>query len=414
MHTSPGMPRPLTEMPCPVDRSEFPLLLRNADLIYFDNAATTQKPACVLDAERAYYETVNANVHRAQHRLAVAATEAFEAARATVAKFIHAADANEIVFTRGTTEAINLLAQSWGRMHLGEGDEILLTELEHHTNIVPWQLLAQQTGAVIRAVRILPDGALDLAHFHALLSSRTRLVACTMASNAIGTIPPVKEIIAAAHAQGAKVLLDAAQAVPHQPLNVQALNADFCVFSGHKVYGPTGIGVLWARYDILASMPPWQGGGEMIEQVSFTGTTFALPPARFEAGTPPIAQAVGLSAALNWLMSQDRHAIAAHEAALRKQLLSGVRALPGVQVFGVEQQAAPLLAMTFKQVHPFDVAQFLDVRDIAVRVGSHCAQPLLAALQVPALLRVSFAAYNTPDEVDRFLCALSETLEMLA
>ena len=414
MHTSPGMPRPRTEMPCPVDRSEFPLLQCNSELIYFDNAATTQKPACVLDAERVFYETANANVHRAQHRLAVAATEAFEAARATVAKFIHAADVNEIVFTRGTTEAINLLAQSWGRMQLGAGDEILLTELEHHANIVPWQLLAQQTGAVIRAVRILPDGMLDLAHFYSLISARTRLVACTLASNAIGTIPPVKEIIDAAHAQGAKVLLDAAQAVAHQPLDMQVLGVDFCVFSGHKVYGPTGIGVLWARYEILESMPPWQGGGEMIDQVSFTRTTYALPPARFEAGTPPIAQAVGLSAALNWLMNQDRHAIAAHETALRKQLRTGVHALSGVQIFGVEQDVAPLLAMTFAQAHPFDVAQFLDTRDIAVRVGSHCAQPLLAALQVPALLRVSFAAYNTSDEVDRFLRALTETLEILA
>lgn len=399
---------------CPVERASFPLLARNPGLVYFDNAATSQKPACVLDAERAYYETANANVHRAAHRLAVAATEAFEGARATVARFLNAANPDEIVFTRGTTEAINLVAQSWGRANLRAGDEILLTELEHHANIVPWQLLAQQTGAVIRAVRVQTDGTLDLAHFHELLSARTRLVGCTLASNAIGTVPPVAQIIAAAHAQGAKVLLDAAQAVAHQQVDVQQLGADFCVFSGHKVYGPTGIGALWCRREILEAMPPWQGGGEMIDQVSFAGSTFAPAPARFEAGTPPIAQAVGLAAALDWLMAQDRMAIARHENGLRERLEAGLGAIPGVQVFGTAPDKAPLTAMTFTQAHPYDVAQFLDARDIAVRVGSHCAQPLLAALGVPALLRVSFAAYNTPDEVARFLAALPEILELLA
>ncbi|MBS1154635.1 MAG: cysteine desulfurase [Proteobacteria bacterium] len=399
---------------CPVERADFPLLARNPGLIYFDNAATAQKPACVLDAERAYYETANANVHRAAHRLAVAATEAFEGARATVARFLNATNPDEIVFTRGTTEAINLVAQSWGRAQLRAGDEILLTELDHHANIVPWQLLAQQTGAVIRAVRVLADGTLDLAHFHELLSPRTRLVGCTLASNAIGTMPPVAQIIAAAHAQGAKVLLDAAQAVAHQVVDVQKLGADFCVFSGHKVYGPTGIGALWCRCEILEAMPPWQGGGEMIDQVSFAGSTFAPAPTRFEAGTPPIAQAVGLAAALDWLMAQDRNAIALHENGLRDRLEAGLGAIPGVQVFGTAPDKVPLTAMTFTQAHPYDVAQFLDARDIAVRVGSHCAQPLLAALGVPALLRVSFAAYNTPEEVDRFLAALPEILELLA
>ncbi|MDR3414235.1 MAG: SufS family cysteine desulfurase [Formivibrio sp.] len=401
-------------IPCPVERANFPLLACNPGLVYFDNAATTQKPACVLDAERVYYETTNANVHRAAHRLAVAATDAFEGARTTVARFLNAASADEIVFTRGATEAINLVAQSWGRTHLRPGDEILLTELEHHANIVPWQLLAQQTGVVIRAVRVLADGALDLVHFHELLSPRTRLVGCTLASNAIGTMPPVAQIVAAAHAQDAMVLLDAAQAVAHQVVDVQMLGADFCVFSGHKVYGPTGIGALWARGEILASMPPWQGGGEMIDQVSFAGSTFASAPARFEAGTPPIAQAVGLAAALDWLMALDRTAIALHENGLRERLEAGLRSIPGVQIFGSGSAKAPLTALAFARAHPFDVAQFLDARDIAVRVGSHCAQPLLAALGVPALLRVSFAAYNTPDEVDQFLAALPEILELLA
>ncbi len=414
MTTAPDLPAPFSDRDSPLRPCEFPLLQRNPGLAYFDNAATTHKPACVLDAERAFYETANANVHRAPHRLAVAATEAFEGARSCVSRFLNAASPDEVVFTRGTTEAINLVAQSWGRAQLKAGDEILLTELEHHANIVPWQLLARDTGVVIRAVRVLPDGSLDLGHFHELLSPRTRLVGCTMASNAIGTRPPLADIVRAAHAAGAKVLLDAAQAVAHQDLDVRQLGADFCVFSGHKVYGPTGIGVLWARAEILAGMPPWQGGGEMIERVSFAGSTFAMPPARFEAGTPPIAQAVGLAAALEWLMRQDRPALAAFENALRERLESGLAAIPGVRLVGKAVDKAPLSALAFAHAHPFDVAQFLDARDIAVRVGHHCAQPLLAALGEPALLRVSLAPYNTAEQIDRFLVVLAETLEMLA
>lgn len=395
-------------------RSEFPLLVHTPDLVYLDNAATMQKPACVLDAERHYYETTNANVHRASHRLAIAATEAFEGARATVARFLNAASAEEIVFTRGTTEAINLVAQSWGHANLGVGDEIILTELEHHANIVPWQFVAQATGAVIRATRIHPDGTLDMAHFHSLLSHRTRLVGCTLASNVIGTMPPIADIIAAAHSRGAKILVDAAQTVAHQPLDLQILDADFCVFSGHKVYGPSGIGALWARAEILDSMPPWQGGGEMIDQVSFTGSTFAPAPARFEAGTPPIAQAIGLAAALEWLTKQDRTALLAHENSLRNRLENGLNHMSGVHIVGQRMDKAPLTALRFTQAHPFDVAQFLDNKNIAVRVGQHCAQPLLRALNESSLLRVSFAAYNTSDEVDRFLDALEETLELLA
>lgn len=413
MTTSQGMTRPPSDLSCPVDRNAFPLLLRNPGLVYLDNAATTQKPACVLDAERHFYETANANVHRAAHRLAVVATQAFEEARAISARFLNANTPDEIVFTRGTTEAINLVAQSWGRAHLHPGDEILLTELEHHANIVPWQLVAQQTGAIVRAVRILQDGSLDLGHFHDQLSPRTKLLGLTLASNAIGTIPPVARMIAAAHEKGARVLLDAAQAVAHQIVDVQALDADFCVFSGHKVYGPTGIGVLWGRGDLLENMPPWQGGGEMIERVSFAGTTFAAPPARFEAGTPPIAQAVGLGSALAWLMSQDRSAIACHENALRERLESGLQRMDGVKCHGGNVAKVAITAITFEHAHPFDVAQFLDAQDIAVRVGSHCAHPLLSALDVPALLRVSFAAYNTHEDVDRFLNVLEETLAWL-
>lgn len=394
-------------------RAEFPLLVRNPSLIYFDNAATMQKPACVLDAERDYYETANANVHRGSHRLAIAATETFERARQTVATFLNASSADEIVFTRGTTEAINLVAQSWGKANLRTGDEILLTELEHHANIVPWQLLAQTTGVVIRATRIHPDGTLDMDYFHSLLSNRTRLVGCTLASNAIGTMPDIAAIIKAAHNCGAKVLLDAAQAVAHQALDIQQLDADFCVFSGHKVYGPTGIGILWSRKEILEAMPPWQGGGEMIDQVSFSGSTFAPSPARFEAGTPSIAQAIGLAAALEWLVSQDRKAMFEHENSLRIRLESGLLNIPAVNIIGSLTSKAPLTAMAFTRAHPFDVAHFLDGRDIATRVGQHCAQPLLKALGQNTLLRASFAAYNTSEEIDRFLLALKETLEML-
>jgi cysteine sulfinate desulfinase/cysteine desulfurase/selenocysteine lyase len=395
-------------------RNDFPLLRANPALAYLDNAATTQKPNCVLESERRFYETANANVHRGTYPLAIAATEAFEGARATAARFLNAGSSAEIVFTRGSTEAINLVAQSWGRSQLHPGDEIILTELEHHANIVPWQFVAAASGATLRPCRILADGTLDMAHFHSLLSSRTRLLAFTLASNAIGTEPAAREMIAAAHAVGARVLLDAAQAVAHRAIDVQELGADFCVFSGHKVYGPTGIGVLWARADLLADMPPWQGGGEMIEEVSFARSTFAPAPGRFEAGTPPIAQAIGLAAAIEWLMQQDRTAIAAHEDSLRRHLEKGLAEIPGVSVIGPAGNKAPLTALHFTHAHPFDVAQFLAEKDIAVRVGQHCAQPLLAALGKTSLLRASFAVYNTKEEVDRFLLDLAEILEWLA
>lgn len=395
-------------------RAEFPLLARQAELIYFDNAATTQKPLCVLDAERAFYESSNANVHRAAYQLAAAATESYEAARAKVAQFIHAAQLDEVVFTRGSTEAINLVAQSWGRSQLRAGDEIILTELEHHANIVPWQMLAQQIGLVIHAVRVRQDGTLDMEHFYSLLSPRTRLLGCTLASNAIGTRPPVAQMIEAAHAHGAKVLLDAAQAIAHGVLDVQALEADFCVFSGHKVYGPTGIGVLWARAELLDAMPPWQGGGEMIERVSFNGTTFAAAPARFEAGTPPIAQAVGLGAALQWLQAQEPSALMRYEQQVHQHFEAGIRQIKGVHIVGEQTDKAPITALAFDAAHPFDVAQFLDARHIAVRVGQHCAHPLLAALGQQNLLRVSFAAYNRMEEVDTFLNALEDIVELLA
>ncbi|KAF0813239.1 Cysteine desulfurase [Andreprevotia sp. IGB-42] len=395
-------------------RADFPLFDHYPDLVYLDNAATTQKPRQVLDAERHFYETANANVHRSSYRLSGLATDAFEGARNTVARFLNAGSADEIIFTRGATEAINLVANSWGSANLKPGDEILVSGYEHHANIVPWQLIAAQTGAIVRAIPVFPDGTLDRTSFLSQLQPQVKLVAITHASNAIGTHLPVLELAAAAHVAGARVLIDGAQAVAHENVDVQALGADFYVFSGHKVYGPTGIGVLYGKAELLADMPPWQGGGDMIDKVSFAGTTFAAPPGRFEAGTPPIAQAVGLAAALDWLSKLDRAALKQHEAHLCALLDAGLRKIPGVRVLGATTERAPLRSLIFDNAHPYDVAQFLDGRDIAVRVGKHCAEPLLDALGVNGTLRVSFAAYNTTADVERFLQALAETLEELA
>lgn len=395
-------------------RAEFPLLASQPELVYLDNAATTQKPLAVLEAERRYYESANANVHRSAHRLAHAATEAFEDARRTVAAFLNAADHSEIVFTRGSTEAINLVAHSWGRSQLQAGDEIIVSALEHHANIVPWQLVTAERGALIVPVPVLANGSLDMAAFAAALSPRTRLVAVTALSNAIGTRPDLPAIIAAAHAVGALVLVDAAQAAAHDVLDVQALAADFMVFSGHKVYGPTGIGVLWGRAALFDTMPPWQGGGEMIERVSFTGTTFNRPPYRFEAGTPPVAQAVGLAAALRWLQQLDRAALAAHEDSLRQRLEAQLVQRDDVTLVGTAAGKGPLTSLAFTHAHPYDVAQFLDARGVAVRVGHHCAQPLLDALNLSSTLRISFSAYNTQRDVDTVLAAIDDTLELLA
>ena len=352
-------------------------------------------------------------MHRGAHRLATAATDAYEGARQIVANFIHAPSHEEIIFTRGTTEAINLVANTWGSS-LSAGEEIILSTLEHHANIVPWQMLAERTGAVLKIIQLDQYGAVDLDHFSSLLSDNTKLVAISHVSNAIGSIQPIKWICEAAHRVGAKVLVDGAQAVAHLTIDVQALGADFYVFSGHKVYGPTGIGVLWVQSNTLNKMPPWQGGGEMIETVSFTSSTYALAPYRFEAGTPAIAQAVGLGAALTWLSHLDRAALLAHENQLRQQLEIGLSLLSGITIHGQSPHKAALTSMTFANAHPYDVAQFLDHRGIAVRVGHHCAQPLLHTLGISGSLRTSFAAYNTQQDVATFLAALNDTLEMLS
>lgn len=390
-------------------RGQFPALAQEVNghpLVYLDNAATTQKPQAVLDAINHYYRADNANVHRAAHALSGRATRAFEDARETVARFINAPLSHEVIWTRGTTEAINLVAQSWGMSELRAGDEIVLSTLEHHANIVPWQLIAQRTGAVIRVVPLDERGDLDMAAYHAMLGPRTRLVSVAHVSNALGTVNPVKEMVAAAKAVGALSLIDGAQAVAHLVVDVQAIGCDFYAFSGHKLYGPTGIGVLWGRTEPLERMPPWQAGGEMIDRVSFSGTTFNTLPFKFEAGTPHIAGAIGLAAAIGFVMEQDKDSLASHEAALTDYLVAGLQQVPGLCLVGEPGQRAGAVSFLLDDIHPQDAATLLDMQGIALRVGHHCAMPLMESLGVGGTMRASLACYNNRDDVDALLAAL--------
>ncbi|MBL0519273.1 cysteine desulfurase [Aeromonas caviae] len=390
-------------------RGQFPALAQEVNghpLVYLDNAATTQKPQAVLDAINHYYRTDNANVHRAAHALSGRATRAFEDARETVAHFINAPRSHEVIWTRGTTEAINLVAQSWGMSELRAGDEIVLSTLEHHANIVPWQLVAQRTGAVIRVIPLDERGDLDIAAYLALLGPRTRLVSVAHVSNALGTVNPVKEMVAAAKAVGALSLIDGAQAVAHLVVDVQAIGCDFYAFSGHKLYGPTGIGVLWSRTELLERMPPWQAGGEMIDRVSFSGTTFNTLPFKFEAGTPHIAGAIGLAAAIDFVMEQDRDSLASHEAALTDYLVASLQQVPGLRLVGEPGQRAGAVSFLLDDIHPQDAATLLDMQGIALRVGHHCAMPLMEVLGIGGTMRASLACYNNRDDVDALLAAL--------
>ncbi|MFM4909929.1 aminotransferase class V-fold PLP-dependent enzyme [Aeromonas dhakensis] len=390
-------------------RSQFPALAQEVNghpLVYLDNAATTQKPQTVLDAINHYYRADNANVHRAAHALSGRATRAFEDARETVARFINAPRSHEVIWTRGTTEAINLMAQSWGISELRAGDEVVLSTLEHHANIVPWQLVAQRTGAVIRVVPLDERGDLDMAAYLAMLGPRTRLVSVAHVSNALGTVNPVEQIVAAAKAVGALTLIDGAQAVAHLEVDVQAIGCDFYAFSGHKLYGPTGIGVLWGRTELLERMPPWQAGGEMIDRVSFSGTTFNSLPFKFEAGTPHIAGAIGLAAAIDFVMEQDRGLLASHEAELTDYLVAGLRQIPGLRLVGEPGQRAGAVSFLLRDIHPQDAATLLDMQGIALRVGHHCAMPLMESLGIGGTLRASLACYNNRDDVDALLAAL--------
>ncbi|MEU2787544.1 SufS family cysteine desulfurase [Streptomyces sp. NPDC007100] len=390
-------------------RRDFPILHRLVNghpLVWLDNGATTQKPRQVIEAVAAFYGSANSNIHRGAHTMARDATALYEAGRAAVADFLGAPSPEEIVFVRGTTEAINLVAQTWGRANLGPGDDILVPVLEHHSDIVPWQQLAAETHARVVPVPLLPDGQIDQFAYSDLLSSRTRLVAVSHASNVLGTVPPVAEMTALAHRYGAKVLVDGAQAVAHFPVDVQAMDADFYAFSGHKLFAPTGIGALYAKPELLASMAPWQGGGNMIESVSFDRTTFAPAPHAFEAGTGHISGVVGLLAALDWLSGFDHEAIAAYEADLLAYARQALAAVPGLQLLGDAPDRIAVLSFTLAGHEPTAVAQALDEGGIAVRSGHHCAQPALAHYGLDSAVRASLALYNTPEEVDRLAASL--------
>ncbi len=383
-------------------RKHFPLI-RDSDQIYLDSAATTQKPVQVLDAVRDYYNAHNANVHRAAHALSEDATNRFENARNAVAGFINAGSSSEIIWTRGTTEAINLVANSYAGSHLKAGDEILITHMEHHSNIVPWQLIAQRTGAIIKAVKVHKNASLDMDDFYRKLGKRTKLVALVHISNATGIINPVEEVIAAAHRTGAVVLLDGAQAVAHQAVDVQALDCDFYAFSGHKMYAPTGIGVLYAKSALLENMPPWQGGGEMIESVSIEKSSYNILPYKFEAGTPNIGGAIGISAAIDFLQQHDRSAIADHEQQLLKLCTSGLKQIEGVHVIGDVENKTSIVSFVMDGLHPQDIGTLLDQQGIAVRTGHHCAQPLMHKLGLPGTVRASMALYNSRAEIENLI-----------
>jgi cysteine desulfurase/selenocysteine lyase len=394
-------------------RQEFPILdqqVHGKPLVYLDNAATAQKPRAILDCLARYYRQDNANVHRAVHQLSERATRAYEEARVKVQRFLHAKESREIIFVRGTTEAINLVAASYGRAYFRSGDEIILSQMEHHSNIVPWQLLCTEKRARLRVVPVNDRGEFLLDKYEKMLSERTRLVAVVHMSNSLGTINPVREIIDLAHRREVPVLLDGAQATAHLPIDVQDLDCDFYAFSGHKVYGPTGIGVLYGKAKLLEAMPPYQGGGDMIKTVSFAGTTYAGLPNKFEAGTPHIAGAIGLGAALDWLQSINREEAAAHEARLLERATARLQEIPGVRIIGTAADKAGILSFVVDQppISALDIGTQLDLEGIAVRTGHHCCQPLMDRFGIPGTVRASFALYNTIDEVDRFADALEK------
>ena len=391
---------------------DFPLIERGTH-VYLDNAATTQKPAAVLDAVRRYYETTNANVHRAAHALSDAATEAFESARADVARWINAASAAEIVWTRGTTEGINLVAQAYGGSALGPGDRVLITELEHHSNIVPWQIICAATGADLAAAKVTADGDIDLDDFEAKLDGATKIVAFGHVSNALGTVNPVQDLIRRARAAGAVTVVDGAQAMAHFRVDVRALGCDFYAFSGHKMYAPTGIGVLYGREALLEAMPPWQSGGEMIEEVRIESTTYARLPFKFEAGTPNIAGAIGLGAAIGYLEEIDTDALAGHESDLLRTATSGLSQVEGIRILGTAPEKGPVLSFLMDGAHPHDVGTLLDQQGVAVRTGHHCAMPLMRRLGIPGTVRASFALYNSATDVERLIAGVHKTRSFL-
>lgn len=396
-------------------RADFPILrsqVNGKPLVYLDNAATTQKPRQVIDRIVRYYTEENSNVHRGVHALSELATEVYESARTTVRKFINAASDREIVFTRGTTEGINLVAYSWGRANLRAGDEIIVSAIEHHSNIVPWQMLCEQTGAKLRVIPMNDIGELLLDEYEALLNERTKLVALIHVSNALGTVNPVREMTRVAHARGAHVLIDGAQAVPHMPVDVRDIDADWYVFSGHKVFGPTGIGVLYGRAKLLEEMPPFEGGGDMILSVTWEKTRYNEIPYKFEAGTPHIEGAVGLAAALDYVTGVGADNIARYESELLAYATERLQQIDRVRIAGTAPHKAGVLSFTIEGIHPHDIGTVVDQEGVAIRTGHHCAQPVMTRLCIPATARASFALYNTKEEVDALAGAIRKTIEL--
>lgn len=396
-------------------REEFPMLartMRGRPLAYLDNANTTQKPRAVLEAERRFYETRYANIHRGVYHLSQEATEAYDAARERVRSFLGASDSKEIVFVRGTTEAMNLVAHGLSAAILSPGDEVVITTLEHHSGIVPWQMACERTGARLRVIPMNDDGGLKMEEADRLLGPKAKVLSLLQVSNALGVVLPVKELAAMARERGIVVVVDGAQAVPHLSVDVPDLGCDFYAFSGHKVYGPTGIGALWGRREWLERIPPWQGGGDMIASVTFEKTTYNEIPAKFEAGTPNLAGAVGLAAALDWLKTLDRAAVEAHERAILDHAVASLSLIPEVRVLGGMRRKVGAISFVVDEIHPHDVGTVLDLEGIAVRAGHHCAQPLMERLGVPATVRASFALYNTVEEVDRLAEGLRKAVEI--
>jgi len=396
-------------------RKDFPILeqkVHGKPLVYLDNAATTHKPVQVIKTLDRYYREYNSNIHRGIHLLSEKATAAYEGSRLKVQRFLNAADFKEIIFTRGTTEGINLVAQTWGSKNIGPGDEVIVTNMEHHSNIVPWQMLCEEKGALLKVAPIDDSGELILEELWKLLSVKTKLLAVTHVSNALGTVNPILEIIKAAHDKGVKVLVDGAQAIPHMKVDVQELDCDFYVFSGHKIYGPTGIGVLYGKYALLDSMPPYQGGGDMIASVTFEKTLFKKPPYKFEAGTPHIEGVIGLGVALDYVAQIGLANIEAHEGELLLYGTKKLQELSGLKLIGTAPRKAGVLSFTLGEIHPHDIGTILDRQGVAIRAGHHCAQPVMDRFHIPATARASLAVYNTHEEIDALVKAVRRVLEV--
>jgi cysteine desulfurase/selenocysteine lyase len=398
-------------------REDFPILAQQVHgkpLVYLDNAATSQKPKCVIEALTRFYQMDNANIHRGVHQLSERSTQSYEAARGKVQRFLNAANTREIIFVRGATEGINLVAQTYGRTHVSAGDEIVISAMEHHSNIVPWQMLCEEKGAVLRVIPINDRGEVEFDQFEKLLNHRTRLIAVSHVSNALGTINPVREIVKTAHGWNVPVLIDGAQAVPHMKVDVRSLDCDFYVFSGHKVFGPTGIGVLYGKEQLLGEMPPWQGGGDMIRSVTFEKTTYNDLPYKFEAGTPDIAGVIGLDAAIDYLDQIGMDAVAAHEHDLLEYGTRALESISGLRLIGTAREKAGILSFVIDGVHPHDAGTILDREGVAVRAGHHCAQPVMDRFGVSATTRASLAFYNTKEDIDALVAGIQKVKEIFA